>query len=72
VTEATLTAAERILAKIEAQIEADPLAESISLDGHSVSMPKAEAKRKQVDLEKGRLRRFQSIPLDRMGGRGRC
>jgi len=33
--------ADQIVAKIEAQILANPLAEQISLDGHSVSMPEA-------------------------------
>jgi hypothetical protein len=35
------TVAEQVVAKIEAAIVANPLAEQISLDGHSVSMPEA-------------------------------
>lgn len=51
------TTATRVLAKIDLLIEADPLAESISLDGHSVSMLDALAKReywrRQVAREAG-------------------
>jgi len=36
-----MTTAEQIVAKIEAALLASPLADQISLDGHSVSMPEA-------------------------------
>jgi hypothetical protein len=64
------TLAERVVTKIEAAIEANPLAEEIALDGHSVSMGDALAKlnywRRRVALEKGRVRRLTTIPLDRL------
>jgi len=51
------TTAEQIVAKIEAAILADPLAENVSLDGHSVSMPgalrKLEYWRRRVARESG-------------------
>ena len=51
------TTAEQIVAKIEAQLLANPLADTISLDGHSVSMPDAIKKleywRQRVARENG-------------------
>ncbi len=51
------TVAEQVVEKIEAAILANPLAESISLDGHSVSMPEANRKleywRRRVAREGG-------------------
>jgi len=51
------TVAEQVVAKIEAAILANPLAEQISLDGQSVSMPAALAKleywRRRVAREQG-------------------
>jgi hypothetical protein len=70
---AELTFSEQMVAKLRAALEANPGATSISLDGHSVSFADLERRldkfEKRVNLEKGRLKRFQSIPLDVMGRR---
>jgi len=52
-----MTTAGEIVAKIEAALLANPLADQISLDGHSVSMPEALKKleywRRRVARESG-------------------
>jgi len=61
------TLAEQVVAKIEAAILANPLAEQVSVDGTSVSMPDAEKKleywRNRVLREQGGKPRLATIDL---------
>jgi hypothetical protein len=63
------TTAQEIVAKIEAALLENPLAEQITLDGQSVSMPAAIQKleywRTRVARESGGRRRASTIDLSR-------
>jgi hypothetical protein len=65
-----MTTAEQIVAKIEAALLANPLADQISLDGHSVSMPEALKKleywRNRVLREAGGKPVIASLNLQRV------
>jgi hypothetical protein len=71
---ATPTYNEQMVAKLQALLLTNAGAASISLDGHSVSFADLERRlqmfEKRVDLEQGRVKRFQSIRLDCMGRGG--
>ena len=63
------TVAEQAVARIEAALLANPLAEQISLDGHSVSMPEALKKleywRRRALRERGGRPVLSTIDLSR-------